>query len=205
MALSGNRLETGSRRRSAADDILNAAERLAQTRGFNGFSYADIGEQLAITKASIHYHFRSKADLGCALIARYHEAFSRALETIAVDVASSFARLERYVELYDRVMLDDRMCLCGMLAAEFTTLPEAMQAALRRFFDANEVWLNEQFVRGRDKGELRFRGSGEERARLLLATLEGAMLVARTSRDSNWFRSSARLALADLTEARLTS
>ena len=59
----------------ASERILDIAERLAQTRGFNGFSYADIAEELAVTKASLHYHFRSKADLGQALIVRYPLVF----------------------------------------------------------------------------------------------------------------------------------
>ena len=50
---------------------LDVAERLVQTRGFNGFSYADIAEALGVTKASLHYHFPSKADLGQRLIERY--------------------------------------------------------------------------------------------------------------------------------------
>ena len=32
---------------------LDVAERLVQTRGFNGFSYADIAEALGVTKASL--------------------------------------------------------------------------------------------------------------------------------------------------------
>ncbi len=54
-----------------ATRILDVAERLVQTRGFNGFSYADIAAELHITKASLHYHFASKAELGEALILRY--------------------------------------------------------------------------------------------------------------------------------------
>ena len=50
--------------RGTASRILDVAERLAQTQGYNGFSYADIAAELGITKASLHYHFASKADLG---------------------------------------------------------------------------------------------------------------------------------------------
>ena len=46
--------------------MLDAAERLVQVRGFNGFSYADIAAELQITEASLHYHFATKADLGGA-------------------------------------------------------------------------------------------------------------------------------------------
>ena len=47
-----------------ASEILDVAERLVQVRGFNGFSYADIAEALEVTKASLHYHFPTKGDLG---------------------------------------------------------------------------------------------------------------------------------------------
>ena len=53
-----------------AELILDAAQRRAQTRGFNGFSYADIAAELDVTTASIHYHFSSKAELGATLIDR---------------------------------------------------------------------------------------------------------------------------------------
>ena len=67
---------------AAATAILDAAERLAQTLGYNGFSYADIAAQLGVTKASLHYHFPSKAELGGALIERYRVVFGAALAAI---------------------------------------------------------------------------------------------------------------------------
>jgi TetR/AcrR family transcriptional regulator, transcriptional repressor for nem operon len=62
--------------------ILDVAERLVQTRGFNSFSYADIATELRITTASLHYHFPSKAELGSALITRYEGRFAEALGQI---------------------------------------------------------------------------------------------------------------------------
>ena len=47
-----------------AERILDVAEALVQSRGFNGFSYADVAEELQITKAGLHYHFPGKAELG---------------------------------------------------------------------------------------------------------------------------------------------
>src|SRR5262249_58801784 len=63
---------------STAERILDTAQALAQVRGYNGFSYADISAELAITKPSIHYHFPSKAQLAEALIARYQRRFAAA-------------------------------------------------------------------------------------------------------------------------------
>jgi TetR/AcrR family transcriptional repressor of nem operon len=191
---------TEKQQSSAAERILDIAERLAQTRGFNGFSYADVAEELAVTKASLHYHFRSKADLGRALIVRYQRVFGGALAEIGEGSRSAREKLRRYVALYDAVMREDRMCLCGMFAAEYATLPEPMQEELRRFFDANEAWLAAVLREGRETGEIYFPESPEQRARVFVGALEGAMLMARSYRDDRRFRAAADYLLADLEE-----
>src|ERR1700679_3034204 len=98
--------------------ILDAGERLVQVRGFNGFSYADVAAELSLTKASLHYHFPSKAELGEALIARYAERFAQALAEIDRRGVDARDKLNAYAELYSGVLDGGRMCLCGMLAAE---------------------------------------------------------------------------------------
>jgi TetR/AcrR family transcriptional repressor of nem operon len=183
---------------STGQRILDVAEQLAQTRGFNGFSYADIAEELALTKASLHYHFPSKAHLGSALLQRYHQAFGEALEAIDRESGGAGEKLRRYVGLYDSVLQNNRMCLCGMLAAEFATLPAQMQHELRSFFDANEIWLAAVLEKGRHAGDFAFRGPPKQRARIVVSGLEGAMLVACAYRDGRRFRSAAKQILADI-------
>ena len=90
------------------------------------------------------------------------------------------------------------MCLCGMLAADYATLPKAMKEGVRRFFDANETWLVEVLVRGRERDELAFAGPPVETARVLVAALEGAMLLARSHGDPSRLRSAGNRLLADL-------
>jgi TetR/AcrR family transcriptional repressor of nem operon len=183
---------------SAATAILDVAEQLAQTRGYNGFSYADIAAQLGVTTPSLHYHFPSKADLGSALIERYRRAFSGALAAIDNQTEEPSEKLHRYVDLYDSVLRNDRMCLCGMLAAEYATLPAAMQKGLTAFFDANECWLTAVLDGGSKSGAFVLTEPAKARARVLLGALEGAMLVARSYGDSDRFRSAATFLLADL-------
>ncbi len=182
----------------AAQSILDVAEQLAQTRGYNGFSYADIAARLGVTKASLHYHFATKAELGSALIARYDAVFCEALAAIDQQVREPREKLARYIGLYDAVMRNDRMCLCGMLAAEYATLPASMQKQLKLFFDANERWLTHVLEEGRSAGTLTFKEAARERARVLLGALEGAMLVARSYGDAHRFSAAAAHVLADL-------
>src|SRR5436189_5601223 len=94
-----------------ASRILDVAERLAQVRGFNGFSYADIAAELQITKASLHYHFATKADLGEALINRYSTRFFEALAEVDAVGAAAPAKLAAYAKQYADVLSEQRMCL----------------------------------------------------------------------------------------------
>ncbi len=193
-----------SSRRRAGDTrtrILDVGERLVQVRGFNGFSYADIAAELAITKASLHHHFPSKAGLGEALIARYAERFSDALSAIDADAAAAPAKLEAYAGLYAEVLREGRMCLCGMLAAEYQTLPPPVQDAVVAFLDENEDWLERVLKQGRSDRSLRFNGTAKDTARSILSGLEGSMLVARSRGEMDSFETGAALLLRGLAGA----
>jgi len=192
--------ETQQHERDAgtAERALDVAEKLVQTRGFNGFSYAHVAADLGITKASLHYHFPGKAELGEALISRYAERFASALARIDAERPTARGRLEAYVELYADVLVGQRMCLCGMLAAEYETLPPPMATAIIGFFDANQAWLTTVLESGRSDGTLSFTGDAEEAAQAVIGTLEGAMLIARPYRDLARFHAAARRLLDGL-------
>ncbi|HEV7679746.1 MAG TPA: TetR/AcrR family transcriptional regulator [Candidatus Dormibacteraeota bacterium] len=181
-----------------AERILDVAERLVQSRGYNGFSYADVAAELNVSKPSLHYHFSGKAELGEALVTRYATRFAAALQAIDEAGEDAPTRLNRYASLYADVLDQDRMCLCGMLAADDETLPRAMREAVMRFFDDNETWLARVLQDGVARGLLRYEGSAADEARLLLSALEGAMLVARPYRDPARFREAARRLLGSL-------
>jgi TetR/AcrR family transcriptional regulator, transcriptional repressor for nem operon len=181
-----------------AERILDIAERLLQTRGFNSFSYADIATELGITKASLHYHFPGKAELGQALITRYAERFADALSQIDRDLPDAYAKLEAYARLYADVLHGKRMCMCGILAAEYQTLPKPMRSAVIRFFDDNQRWLADVLAQGLADKSLTFIGSADDIAQSILSTLEGAMLLARPYGDLARFNSTARQLLAGL-------
>jgi TetR/AcrR family transcriptional repressor of nem operon len=178
--------------------ILDVAERLVQERGFNGFSYADVAKELGVTKAALHYHFPGKAELGEALIERYARRFGEALVAVNEGDIDPADKLRAYAQLYAEVFSDDRMCLCGMLAADYATLPEPMRERVVRFFDDNEVWLAHVLEEGRSVGTLHFHGSARSVARTIVGGLEGAMLVARPYGDVKRFRQAAALLIDGL-------
>ena len=181
-----------------ASQILDVAERLVQIRGFNGFSYADIASELGISKASLHYHFAGKAELGQALVARYAARFAEALEAIDERGDDAVAKLEAYASIYAEVLRDGRMCLCGMLAAEYDTLPKPMRKAIIGFFDDSEAWLTDVLQQGEQEGSLSLDGRARDGAQTIVSGLEGALLVARPYGDVDRFQAAATRLLASL-------
>jgi TetR/AcrR family transcriptional repressor of nem operon len=186
---------------STAQRILDIAEQLVQSRGYNGFSYADIASEIGITKASLHYHFASKAELGEALIERYSARFAEALGRIGTTRSGARAKLDAYAGLYADVLRGDRMCLCGMLAAEYQTLPQPMRGSVIRFFDHNVTWLASVLAEGRSDGEASFSGTPSDAAQTILSALQGAMLVARPYGDLARFQAAAARALDSLSNS----
>lgn len=181
-----------------AEQILDAAQNLVQTRGYNAFSYADISAQVGIRKASIHYHFPNKSDLGKEVVARYRETFRKKRDQIDRKTDDSCLKLAQYVQLYLDSLQDERLCLCGMLAADFNTLPQAVREQVKGFFAENEAWLTQVLTDGCKAGVIRCDGLAEIEAQLLLAGLQGAMLVARSCGDINRFKALAQRLLAVL-------
>jgi TetR/AcrR family transcriptional regulator, transcriptional repressor for nem operon len=181
-----------------ATRILDVSERLVQLRGFNGFSYADIAAELHITKASLHYHFAGKAELGRALIERYAERFTTALEAIDEHETDPVAKIRAYAGIYADVLSERRMCLCGMLAAGYDTLAEPMQQAVIEFFDVNEAWLTLVLELGQESGEIMLNGPARQAAQAIVSGLEGAMLIARPYNDVERFNAAATRLLTGL-------
>lgn len=181
------------------DRILDVAERLVQSFGFNAFSYADIADEVRVRKASLHYHFPTKGRLGEELISRYEKRFLEALAKIESRASSPSEKLALYMDIYAGVLRKNRMCLCGMLAAEYSSLPNSMREGVSRFFASNEGWLSGLLAEGRKSKAFSFSGSSIDSARFIVSSLEGAMLVARAQKDFERFEAVCIKLLADFT------
>ena len=155
--------------------------------------------ELGITKASLHYHFAGKAELGEALIRRYADRFAEALE----EIDARRRRRPRQARRLRRASTPTscatkRMCLCGMLAADYDTLPKPMREAVVRFFDDNEAWLAGVLRAGRGGGIARLDGSAGDAAQAIVGGLEGALLIARPYGDVARFEAAATRLLTSL-------
>jgi TetR/AcrR family transcriptional repressor of nem operon len=189
------------RRSDTAEQILDLAETLIQTRGYSAFSYQDIADSLGIRKASIHYHFPSKTDLGIAVVDRYVARFGGALLAIAADQSKpAMAMLDFYVEPYAGfAKTPDRICLCGALSGEILALPAELRSRVDGFFRTHQEWLAAILKRGAARGEFTLAAPPAKVARFIFSALQGALLVKRTTGDATQLRDVITVMKAQLT------
>ncbi|MEM6455105.1 MAG: TetR/AcrR family transcriptional regulator [Acidobacteriota bacterium] len=159
--------------------LLDAAQQLVQARGYNAFSYKDLAAEIGIRTASIHYHFKTKADLGAALMDRYLDDLDDALTTIDRAGGDARARLAAFVDTYRLTESQGMLCLCGSLAADLATLPEPVGQRVARFLTRSETWVRDTIARGAAAGELAVDGDPSALATTLIASLQGGLLLAR--------------------------
>jgi TetR/AcrR family transcriptional regulator, transcriptional repressor for nem operon len=157
--------------------ILQEAEFLIRTRGYSAFSYADLAERAAITKASVHYYFPTKEDLIVVLVREYLVRFVAALESIKRHHAGPGERLRAYAQLFLDGFEKGMLPLCGALSAERAALPTSMHPQVEHFFQLHLDWLAGVLEEGLAVGALRASVSPKPVALLLLSTLEGGTFV----------------------------
>lgn len=75
------------------NEILDVAERLFCTKGYDNTSTNDILAEIGIARGTLYYHFKSKEDILDAMIARLLDETIRKAEKIALD--ESMPVLER--------------------------------------------------------------------------------------------------------------
>lgn len=168
--------------------LLNTAEKLARSRGFDAFSYADLSKVVGISKPSIHHHFPTKADLALGLITRYRKSFFADLGKIKSGSATAKDQLHAYLALYRKALCNgEQVCLCVAFSAGRDSFDHAVLAELNRFNTDSVTWLRDLFHRGNSDGTLLNFADADASAHMILALAEGAQLVARAAQDPKLF------------------
>ena len=168
--------------------ILEIAERLIRTRGYNAFSYAGIADVVGTSKAAIHHYFPSKVDLGSALLDQTEQDLQAHLG--CVPNTDSIAMLKHYFKLFELSILGEQVCLCGMLMAENDGLPETLRLKNKRLVDWQIRWLKDVLDRGREANELHFSGPALSEAELMYGAIQGSHIVAKMRNDVQRFQQS---------------
>ncbi|MBO7747493.1 TetR/AcrR family transcriptional regulator [Paenibacillus sp. MWE-103] len=111
--------------------IIRYTESLIQQKGYAAFSYDDLAKQFGVTKASIHYHFEKKEDLGLAVLERLYRRLVEFSSRMAISQEPVEEKLVRFSRLQMEELADDVICPISSLQADFELLPDSMRTKLQ--------------------------------------------------------------------------
>ncbi|MFL7867284.1 MAG: TetR/AcrR family transcriptional regulator [Anaerolineales bacterium] len=160
--------------------ILDLGESLLQDKGFNGFSYAHIANELGIKNAAVHYHFPTKEDLVCKVVQRYRDRFQLWINNARVKDLSPQEKLDWFFDIYANTRADHgKVCIAGVLESEFNTIPDALRQQTEALTNELLSWLAGTLEEGRVTGVFQFSGQPADKAALILSSVQGALQMAR--------------------------
>ena len=177
--------------------LLNSAENAARRFGFDGFSYADLADDVGIRKASIHHHFPTKANLSVALMERYHENFQDLCAEIDASCDTGGAQLSELVRQYKEGSDDGkRICLCASFSASRDSLAPEVVDKISSFRAMVIGWMTRAFEKGGKDGTISGVTHPALEAASSMSLLEGAQLAARSEENPALFENATELLMA---------
>jgi len=153
-----------------AERLMDLAEDHIRNAGYGGFSFRDLAAEIGIKSASVHHRFPTKATMAAAVVRRYGDRFLASVARRLNETADDAIRAYR-AAFREGLQRDGRMCLCGVLGAEAGVLSADVAREILSFFRRCIDDLSQR-IGGPD---------AEARAFQIMATLEGAVMLARVS------------------------
>jgi TetR/AcrR family transcriptional regulator, transcriptional repressor for nem operon len=174
--------------RTTRQAIVSAATRLMHVHGYSSTSLDDVLRESGVGKGNFYYHFKSKEELGYAIIDRLVTGFlERTLEPCFSDPSDvPLAQIRCFLH---RVLEAQRErncvggCAMGNLASELSDVHEGFRARLATLFSRWQARLASALRLARERGEVTAGCDPETMARFIVASLEGSILLAKVSKD----------------------
>lgn len=169
--------------------LVQAADRLVYQQGFNRTTLADIAEKAKLPLGNVYYYFKTKEEIGRALI-EHRIGFYGRLITSWNELPDPRKRILVFINTVadNREVLAQSGCPIGSLCQELHKEGGSLADRATGMFTAILEWLEAQF---------RLLGTGREssnHALHLLSALQGASLLTNTFNDPKlMLRETARL------------
>lgn len=171
-----------TKKRNTKKEILDIAEQLILTKGYNSLSYNEISEKVGIKKASIHHHFPRKKDLGLAYVKYYYEGFVDWSEGISKK--SNKEKLEALYKMYKYLSNNCRhICPIGMLTVEYPTLPTEIQEQVNKLYIYFQKWLADVLDDGISQREFINTINPKIMSKIIINALSGTLEEVRISNE----------------------
>jgi len=169
--------------------IVEAADQLFYTRGYNQTSFRDISDATGIPRGNFYYYFKTKDEILNAVIENRLHGIRDYLRQCDAVSDSPRLRLLAFTDILEnnKSNVVEFGCPLGSLSSELARDNAELQQASVRVFEIIRQWLKQQFT------ELGF-GNADERAMDMLARMQGITMMSCAFRDLKFLeRSNAEL------------
>jgi TetR/AcrR family transcriptional repressor of nem operon len=199
--------ESGVMRIGARERVLEAARSIIDAQGFKNASLNDILAAAAVSTSNFYYHFKSKEDLGLAVVKQFTEGVEEHLiKGLLLDrTRTPLVRLRGYLEIHQRKLESagcTRGCPIGKLSGELSDSHPCFRAEIERVFGRLRESLRECIREGIECGELRRGIDPANASSLFLGSVQGLVLLAKSEKTSATFAQGAEELLRLLVEPR---
>jgi AcrR family transcriptional regulator len=184
--------------RATRDRIVQAAAGLIFAQGVVGTSIDDVRKAAGVSGSQMTHYFRDKRSLVRAVIAWQAGTVIGLHEQPALGRLDSFEALDLWAELNiarQRELNCEGGCSFGSLAGELAMSDAETRADLAEGFGRWETLFRRGLTAMRDRGDLRPDADPDELAAALLASLQGGMLLTKTTRDIRLLEAALKTAL----------
>ncbi len=171
--------------------IVAYAAPLFNQRGFSGAAMSDIMAATGLEKGGIYRHFGSKEALALASFDYATEILTRRYECALAGKTGAVERIEAVLELWRSVALDPPVaggCHAMNTAIESDDTHPALRDRARRVLRGLESALRRILQEGVATGELEPALDARRFAAVIVATLEGALMLTRLHADTAYMR-----------------
>lgn len=160
------------------EKLIKTAYRLIRANGFDSFSYNDLSQAVGIRKASIHYYFPNKEELGLAICDRIMQS----LDWLKGAVAEKACAQEKFTFCVNWIhgqLEEGLICPISSLQAEYNVIPVSMKNKLKEITEAELALVADILQEGLDDGTFHFSGDAFTQAAIFITSLKSATLYAR--------------------------
>ncbi|TGK36034.1 TetR/AcrR family transcriptional regulator [Leptospira gomenensis] len=168
------------------DKIASLARGYFQSVGFQSFSFQDIADDLGIKKASVHYHFPSKEELGLEVLEIYYKDF--AVYTANLKDRPPRVRLFALFKLYEAYTGENgKICPFGVVGSEYYVLSQSIRDKTLVLHNQHRDFLIQTLSDGSKEGVFLLPLNARETADLFMSAIQGSMQISRIRKDKDFF------------------
>ncbi|MDH5483618.1 MAG: TetR/AcrR family transcriptional regulator [Gammaproteobacteria bacterium] len=161
--------------------IVEAADHLFYSRGYNQTSFSDISDETGIPRGNFYYYFKTKEDILSAVVDSRLDIFRQVLDDCEAKSSDPRQRLLAFAEtpVHNQQQVIEYGCPIGTLSSELCKeqAHEISSGRLTAVFDLIRDWCIEQFR------ALGFENRAHDLSMDLLAKLQGITLMANIYHD----------------------